>query len=745
MNTYNDNLRATVVASLSGQELDKKTIRSQAIASMFTLYHAEAATVDAQEKLDDSTNDLKHKNAVNDQAVAVSNLSNNMLSSATQTSTYLKQSVTNTSVCAANVQVATDAILKLAGDMGSVSSIVNAANFHSDISDLTAEARAVISDTAYHAEVTSDIAMQTSIATSEVAGTAVLSKAKNSNTAMANLLATTTSDFNTASQTVAADTLNVATTSIAEQVSEGNFEDIAIEYKATYSAYTATNKELNLNLYVSQLKAVTTTASQTITDQSRKITFNFIRSPFHQHHIAASMEKLKDKEGSADSSKPVLDIATDKASYPVDKYYVIVVKDQAKTTFTVANAENIILNSSASKPQFIAVPDDVYKLISKHGQITGYDPKKPTPITTADGLAVYPHMKFVDIDVNFFNYKKETLSDSDGDLIVMGVNYVVFVYATYQESYKRKINTFDDFLSAPSVTFALTHQLATLDPSTILFGTKENPITGTQFNSKEPCQLQFTLTEDPTYQIEYRFMFLPVGKGLPKGMVNQISVEAIEKESNRIIRVANEYDPLIAELEAQLAKPNITSAEITKLTDEINKFNEDKAKALNNSILASITSQSQIDLDTRTATLGYLFNMTIAEQVSPGNYISIKANNNIPKPHLTVDEKDTTKGAKGSANAKPKAIQTGPGPVILPLGPISNIYNAYFGEETTDIFGNLLKKEATYLPVVVSVYSGEEQDMSKFNNAWTGYTKSLVYSFPKGYIPTKDKPKTPKA
>ncbi|HET6991709.1 MAG TPA: hypothetical protein VFJ43_10315, partial [Bacteroidia bacterium] len=159
MNSYNDNLHSAVVTSLQTQELNQKQLKSDWNASMFTLYHAEGATITAEEKLITDTGTLEQKTAVYQQAVANSNISINLLSSATQANSYLGQSVTNTAVAAANVQVASNAIVKLASDMGSIFSIVNAADFDTDIYKLSQDAKRLINDTAYLAEVASDIAM----------------------------------------------------------------------------------------------------------------------------------------------------------------------------------------------------------------------------------------------------------------------------------------------------------------------------------------------------------------------------------------------------------------------------------------------------------------------------------------------------------------------------------------------------------------------------------------------------------
>src|SRR5579872_7202590 len=98
MNSYNENLRSTVISSLQRQELEQKKEKAKKNASMFTLYYAEGATITALEKLQAANNVLGTKTDAKKQAVISSNISNNLLSSATQANQYLKQSVSNTAV-----------------------------------------------------------------------------------------------------------------------------------------------------------------------------------------------------------------------------------------------------------------------------------------------------------------------------------------------------------------------------------------------------------------------------------------------------------------------------------------------------------------------------------------------------------------------------------------------------------------------------------------------------------------------
>src|SRR5471030_1749589 len=102
MNSYKENLRSTVIASLQSQELERKNIQAQMNASMFTLYYAGGATITALEHCEQANDTLIKSKELKTQAVIAGGISNNQLASSTEANQYVKQSVTNTAVCAAN-------------------------------------------------------------------------------------------------------------------------------------------------------------------------------------------------------------------------------------------------------------------------------------------------------------------------------------------------------------------------------------------------------------------------------------------------------------------------------------------------------------------------------------------------------------------------------------------------------------------------------------------------------------------
>jgi len=381
MNTYNENLQATVVASLQAQYLDEQNLKSQVNAAMFTLYHAEGATITAEQKLEEAKADAAFKEKVKTQAVKNTSISNNLLASATQANQYLKQSITNTSVCASNVQIAATSIVKLASDIGSMFSIVHAADFLTDTYEQTENVRDLINQTAYAAELASQWAMEASMLTSAVSSSTVADKAKNTNGLMSNLLKITSDEFSTAAQIVTGDNSTLATASTAEKIAEGVLEDISVDFKSSKAAYNSINAELNLDLTV-----------KNITNTSFTVQFNLLKSPFPD-----------------DRTKPYADPLH---FYPVSNYYIILVKDSKKSTFAITTAENFLLKNIYQCITEIQLPPATADVVFTPGKIFDFY-AMPNPVPNPDPNA----------DPNKKTY---VLQDSDGDSINHGQKYVAF-------------------------------------------------------------------------------------------------------------------------------------------------------------------------------------------------------------------------------------------------------------------------------------------------------------------------------
>ncbi|MEO6521392.1 MAG: hypothetical protein ABIN91_06940 [Mucilaginibacter sp.] len=308
MNSYTDNLHATVVNALEMQNLEVKNLVAKANASLFSLYHDQGATITAGQKLVSAKAGLVFRQAVSNQAVTVSNIANNQLASATQANQYVKQSVTNAAVCAANVQVAANAIVRLAGDIGSIFSIINAADYGTQLYTYATQLKQLINDTAYAAEQASQNAMQASMLTSEVSSATVWDKSKSTNAQANNLLKLCSADAGAAMQTVLNAQSTLAAASAAEALAGGAHLDSTTDVQAAQTALGFATVNLNNSLSVSD-----------VDESSFTVNFEQIQAPF---------------------KKPLTDID------PVSSYYFILVKDSQKVTFSITDAENLLAQKS---------------------------------------------------------------------------------------------------------------------------------------------------------------------------------------------------------------------------------------------------------------------------------------------------------------------------------------------------------------------------------------------------------------
>ena len=674
MNSYNENLHSTVVGALSDLDVAQQQVTSQANAAMFTLYHAEGAAITADEQLVAAKATLQFKESVKDQAVNNSNVSNNQLASAAQGAQSVKQSVTNTAVGAANIQVATTAIVRLAGDLGGIFSIVHAADFDTDIYLQTESVRELINETAYVAETISQLGMEASAAVAEVSASTVLDKSKLVNTAINNLLKIASADFDNANQLVASANASLAAVLASEKLAEGTLEDFSVDYVSARSAYNATNAQLNLGLRTSGVTNISFTAW-----------FDSITNPFPVN----------------EGAKPL---------YPVSQYYLVVAKETKQFTFSISDVENLMVNAI---DRLVPVGEqDILPV--------------PTPASGSSVTLPKPAPTFKK-QINVFDMpgKTKVLHDSDGDEIQLGVDYVVFVVAVYQDAYKKKLNDFSDFLSAPSKSICLANQLNAVNASSIfVFGLRDDPSKNTtlaalpqartitdiltkESGSKEHTYALIFVTdkeENKDFVIQNRCMLLPEYSDFASGMMTRASLKSLlDEDVQDMEKVFDTYDPLIAQyqsellnLDARMQKP-AGEAGNTAVTDLAAEGGEASATAKEAADLQIEWVQQRTTLQQQLKTAkadkqealknlqnqsggkpGFFFNLNMAEQVPDDNYTI-----------ATLPDIDGN----------------------------TTVWLALFGPNSTDNFGNRLMDGTSYIPAVLTASLAEESNQDQFLNA----------------------------
>ncbi|MEN2399212.1 hypothetical protein GKZ90_0005455 [Flavobacterium sp. MC2016-06] len=827
MNSYSENLHSSVLASLESQETNKKQLDSQLNSSMFTLYYAEGAEIVTNDKLASATKKYNQTQAVRAQAIENKNISTNVLLSAGQQKTYTAQSVTNVAVSASNIQIATNAIVRLASDMGSIFSIINAADYGTQIYQQSVEAYNLMNRTAYLAEVASQHAMETSASIAEVASSTIQDKAKATDTSMSNLLTLANTNFTTIAAVVAAENDAKAAASVTTKNAQGAIESNKVELEAAKNAYSLNNKSLNYNLKVHLPK---------VFNNSYTVSFDYFKPPF------SPIEK--------GTNTPALGLEN-----PVKSYNLFLVKDSKKATFSALTAEEamssplqyiqilpslnttaenehntvsenisnynhyftaltkekaskekvgqakdslreantLLLTAAQEKNDADALVVDAKSHIpkltkdvadAKENAQEAADAAKKDPNNTAlnkaskqaadalitaelvlgqaklnetkvvdaakvavdnfkivDSNAKVAKVEFTQAEIHaeadrietekayevFTNAKKEgfkvikalDLVDVDNEMLALGEKYVIFLLTIFTDDYKKGINTYDDFLSAPSETFSLKKTLKAIKGISI----ENEPEKKTPINPDLPVltphAISFTVDKEDAKITEYRCMLLSYNEDLFTSneldfFEEAIEVSVVKKEMDYLTDDISQYKEelnSIKEKTSELKKeldaktkgldPAKDKAKIDALTQEYNisknryilieadvdaklLIAQNKLQQLNIT-LEKILAQKSPDIKNKK---GFFFNLKLAENVPSGNYTP-----------AVVSPKD------------------------------SSTYELIIDPTTTDNFGNALIDSKLYIPVVLSYYSGTETNESQYNNSLSDWENEEPFTF----------------
>jgi len=574
MNSYNDNLHSNVVASLQAQQTELKTTKANLNAATYSLFYAEGAKITAQQKLDDDTVVYQFQQQVKEQAVLNNNMAVNVNGTAQDQKAHTALSVTNTSVGASNVQIAANAILRLASNVGSIYSIVSAANYDTEIYLQSKEANRLMGITAYEAERTSQLAMEVASLTAEVSSSTVADMASSTQKSVANMLSVALTDFNTIATTIAADNASLSSANDAEKKAEGEVEYRNTDFFAAQSAFVINNRELNLNLNVTKNNE---------DDSFFNVAFDFYKSPFK-----LGKDEITTEGDSTDENVP---------GYPVKSYYIMVVKDSNKSIFSMSNAEALLLNPT----QFIQV--------------------NPAPARLAQ--------RFINETI-----ASSDLNDSDGDSIKFGTKYVVFVLATFLEEYKKLISNFDDYLTAASNTFVLTNVLASPKPIDIKLS-KEPATLDFQLIENAEYEVEYRCILLPHNADEISGLLTANGLRDLENEVEEMDKIA-DKYVPQITKLRADSNSYIAQLEAiQNEQKSLRKAERLPGNDKVKSKKDYEANATKqNEINAKLTlvKKTLTELEREqevaarnllkyvAASPGFFFNRDIAEHISFANY-----------------------------------------------------------------------------------------------------------------------------
>lgn len=759
MNSLNENLNSTIVTSLNDQELEMQQAEATLNASKFSLYYAQGETITAAQKLEIATLQYNHQQQTYKEAVVDSDFSTNVLSSANSSKTYVDQSVSNTAVAAANVQIAANAIVKLAGDIGNAFNIVDAGDYGTEIYQQAKYANEVISDTAFNAEQASEIGMNTSSDIAEVPTTSLASKAQTTDDSMKSLLAAVEADFQAKSEAMEADNDALAAANTTEKAAEGTVEENNVNYAAVSDSYDMSNEELNLNLQVTIPFPEANTGEFVVS-------YNAYTSPFPQP---------------IEAGDPLNE------NYPVGEYYIMIVKYDKSSIFSISNAEGLIQETQVIPEGLPNAGKNRYWTVDPADRIESL-----MPPGIIDVEVLPPYSAIGNEYIQPLNL--DQMVDSDGDPLETGVNYVAFVLATLTNEYKKLINTYDDYITAPTKKFNITtyvhavnhNNIFVLNPTdgqnevslvditgsmemgnldlsfklseTETINIKDGKLTfDTKVDAKVDASLEIgpidihadadltfgneqEIEIDETKQlvvfitpdlvnvgldIEYRALFLPndtesINNLLTVNDLNQI-LKITENDDSLVFKWAEELRVIIDEMEENDETIQETQNEIKAIKDEIDGSTKKVKKSTTDRLeelkaLLKDLKAAKVEIGVRLeeakqevieliATMNdanevpkFFFDLTIAQKVPFGSYTPITDENKISVPGF-------------------------------------DIWCFQIQASTTDNFGNRLIQGKEYIPSILTVTDYEDYaENQKYTNAYSEITEEGVFvyeTFPK--------------
>lgn len=250
MNTYNENLQATVSTTLAVLTQEQARLQSVKIANEYSLYYAQEAQIGQQDSVQGMIEVQSLCSTINDQSVLNENAVGNLSISATTARDYVAASNTNMATAASNVNIAANAIVALAAGIGSALNNAIASEFKSEIHKQVLHANNFINETANDAKELSLLAMDASSRTSEIVMPALLLQTTEVKARIDGLLKTTQAALDSVTAQVKTGAGAVKQAVQQELKAESAVSDIVNQVEASAEAYKRTNTQLNLGLVI---------------------------------------------------------------------------------------------------------------------------------------------------------------------------------------------------------------------------------------------------------------------------------------------------------------------------------------------------------------------------------------------------------------------------------------------------------------------------------------------------------------
>lgn len=414
MSTYNDNLRTTVNTTLGGIDGEEQKRASALTVAHYNLYYAVGDQIRAEKKRDDVDVAYEDTWDINHEGVSCSNRATNLLTTATNADENVTATVTNTATSASNVQVAANAVLKVAAGIGSANNIVNASDYDTDIQRMTGYANKLIGETAYQAELTSQMSMESSSDAAQIIAKQVLTEATVTKTWFDDMLVRTDAQLKVLTDTRIADTDALIAANTVQRGTEGALNVANQEHSAVVVSYNTTNDTLNYDL-------------QANTDAVDTVTSLTSINLYFEQFVPAFPLPPSPEDGLSKTQPLILG-----SSQLNNGYFIGLAKADTAGLFSFDVAETTF--NSFQNTRF-------------------------TPATPGQWQSIV--LRGTDAQLT---------QDVDGNPIEPGIEYVAFLYIVLDHDYKKAINNYADQMSAPSLSFTLAETLADVAESPRVVG-----------------------------------------------------------------------------------------------------------------------------------------------------------------------------------------------------------------------------------------------------------------------------------
>jgi len=250
MSIYSDELRQTVVDTLSALSDQKAKLDAQEKGARLNCYYAIGARLLAEQNLAGTTEILENRKAASKKATCCDDGAINLLATVSQTGDDVTTSTSNMATVAANTQIAANAIMKVAADVGAALNAAKAELDGTPIFHQIKDVNEIINAIANEACAISLRAMNATSDAAEIISQATTAQAALVKTQVDNVLAAVAADYSQIAKLQASELQDTADDGRLENKALGVFGD-ALKHKGAIDvAWHACVKDVNLDLLI---------------------------------------------------------------------------------------------------------------------------------------------------------------------------------------------------------------------------------------------------------------------------------------------------------------------------------------------------------------------------------------------------------------------------------------------------------------------------------------------------------------